>query len=85
MKITVTPVCRHPDGYIDHGPAITGRGVVINRDGVWLDGQAVIQRDRRAIKAREKGHPWLVTESHSSPGTRVLRGAWTGFRVEVEP
>lgn len=97
MKITVTPVCTHPDGYSNSGATMRGRGIVVNRDGVWLDGQPAIARDRRPVKDREAGHPWLVVTQRGQ--TRPLDNAkhvreatptrfidtWTGFRVTVEP
>ena len=75
MKVTVTPICQHPDGFSDHGASYTGSHLVVSGWGVWVNGVIVIQRDRRAIRNREPGHPWLTE------GT----GPWTGFRVEVEP
>ena len=85
MTIYVTPVCHHgpddPDspGFSGSGSPMVGKHVVVSADGVWLDGEQVIARDRRMKKARHHGHPWL-TERYA-----LFQQAWTGFRVQVEP
>ncbi len=56
MKITVQGRC--PTEGVS-GEPITGRHVVVSADGVWLDGEPVIQRDRRIKKNRMPGHPWI--------------------------
>ena len=72
MKVSVTPVCFH-DGFTDRGDTVAGRHLIVSPDGVWVDGSQVIHRDRRAIRNREPGHPWLA-EGHP----------WTSFRITVE-
>jgi hypothetical protein len=74
VAVRVTPHCLHPDGWSDHGQSITGFHLVVSTYGVWVDGKFVIQRDRRQLKNRQKGHPWLTPDGK----------AWTGFRVDVE-
>ena len=74
MKVTVTPICSHPDGYSNSGDRLVGQHAIISRDGVWLDGEKVVSRDRRAKVNREAGHPWIAGVT-----------TWTGFRVDVEP
>jgi len=83
MKIIVTPECRHEDGWSDHGQPFTGQHVVVSLHGVCLDGEWVIRRDRRAIRNREPGHPWLTDNGHFEPDPRNI--GWTTFRVEVTP
>lgn len=84
MKITVTPECRHEDGWTDHGEPFTGQHVVVSLDGVCLDGEWIIRRDKRAIRNREPGHPWFTTDYNNSR-TDDARTGWTTFRVEVIP
>lgn len=84
MKIYVTTECRHEDsGWTSKGAPFVGQHVVISRYGVCLDGDWVITRDRRAIKNREVGHPWLTSNNHPDPAYRNV--PWTTFSVEVEP
>ena len=87
MKITVTPVCQHPDlqqraGLGDgwkkfveryRGKSTTGTHVIVSHHGVCLDGTWVIRRDRRKKSNREPGHPWL---SGDTP--------YTGFTIDVD-
>lgn len=73
MRIEVTPECLHPDGFRDHGVPLVGQHVIVSSEGVCLDGEWVIKRDRRAKKNREPGHPWIAEVP------------WTGFSVRVEP
>jgi hypothetical protein len=75
VKITVTPVCSHEDGYTDSGQPYKGQHAVISNEGVCLDGEWVIQRDRRMKKNREPGHPWIIGRTEPR----------TSFRVTVEP
>lgn len=74
MKIEVTPVCVHQDGWMDHGESFKGSHVIVGAYGVYLDGVEVIHRDRRVKRNRVPGHPWLA---RSVP--------YTSFRVSVEP
>jgi len=84
MKIMVTPMCRHEDsGWTSKGAPFVGQHVVISHNGVWLDRELVIKRDRRAIKNREPGHPWLT--SNGNPDPAYSNVPWTTFSVEVEP
>lgn len=87
MKITVTLLCRHDDGYSNHED-LMGSHAVISARGVLLDGKPVVWRDRRARKNREAGHPWV-----SSPRDQYMADepyhqrqfeAWTGFSINVE-
>jgi hypothetical protein len=74
MKITVTPICQHLDGFHDAGEPYVGQRAIITREGVWLDEEPVVVRDRRIKRNREPGHPWFADGAPR-----------TGFRVEVEP
>ncbi len=74
MKIIVTRRCQHPDGYTNH-ESVEGSRAVIDADGVLLDGEWAIQRDRGGRRTREPGHPWV---SYGNV-------AWTTFTVTVEP
>ena len=73
VKVSVTPFCLHADGWSDHGEAYEGTHLVVNHQGVWVDGEQVIYRDRRARVNREKGHPWLADGA-----------PYSGFSVSVE-
>lgn len=99
MKVTVTPLCDHREArrrdptyrpvdenernHYGNGEPIVGRHLVVSRDGVWVDGQPVVLRDRRAKVNRTPGHPWVTSNGH--PDSRYSRIGWTGFSVEVEP
>ena len=79
MKITVTPICQHPrvlgeEPFYGSGASYVGQHVVISTWGVWIDGESVIQRDRRIKVNREPGHNWIA---EGAP--------WTGFQVDVDP
>lgn len=80
VKITVTPFCSHPDGYINHGQSMTGDHAVIGSRGVILDGRPVVWRDRRVKANRTEGHPW-----HTATDKPHVVDEWTGFTVSVEP
>jgi len=95
MKVSVTPVCTHrasiddkdqwsgPIEWTSQGEPFEGRSMTVTLDGVWVDGQQVIRRDRRSKKDRQPGHHWLTSNGHADPNLRNI--GWTGFRVEVEP
>lgn len=74
LKVSVRAFCLHADGYSNHGERIEGTHLVLQGQGVWVDGEKVIHRDRRMIASREAGHPWLTSD-----GT-----PWTGFDISVE-
>jgi len=77
VKVYVRPVCDHSwigdNTFTNSGKAYEGTHLIVNHQGVWVDGQQVIYRDRRAKVNREKGHPWLA---EGAP--------YTGFLVSVE-
>lgn len=85
MKITVTPECKHASvgtgRYVSSGQPFVGRHVVISADGVSLDGDMVVKRERRPRSQREAGHLW--TTDNGRPEYNLI--PWTGFRVTVEP
>lgn len=83
MRVTVTPICRHADGWTSQGLPFVGSHVIVSRNGVILDGEHVIRRDRRAIVNREKGHPWVSEGVHPDPRYRTV--VWTSFDIEVKP
>lgn len=83
MKVTVTPTCRHEDGWTSSGEPMTGSHVIVSREGVWLNRVKVIRRDRRMHANRTPGHPWLSSNDHPDPAYRNI--GWTSFSVEVEP
>jgi hypothetical protein len=73
IKVRVVPECLHEDGWADHGQAFEGKYLVVSHNGVYVDDEWVVERDRRMKSNREPGHSWLA---HGK--------AWTGFRVTVE-
>jgi hypothetical protein len=83
MKITVSPQCKHEDGYTSSGMPFTGHHAIVSSLGVWIDGEQVIWRDRRAIKNRTPGHPWLT--GNGNPDSKYRNIVWTTFHVDVEP
>lgn len=90
MKVSVTPHCNHRDvpgapdpSYIGSGLTVTGQHAVISRNGVYIDGQPIILRDRRAKRNRSVGHPWVSSTGY--PDKRIDGIGWTGFSISVEP
>lgn len=75
MKITITPTCRHENGWSDHGEPLTGSTLYVDTSAVMLDGHVVIRRDLRPKARREPGHGWLDAQ----------RKPWTGFTIDAEP
>jgi hypothetical protein len=75
--VRVTPVCNHSHlgdpSFTTSAEAYEGTHLVVNHQGVWVDGEWVIQRDRRMKSNRERGHDWLA---EGAP--------YTGFYVSVE-
>lgn len=73
IRVSVTPICAHEDGFTDSGATVEGSSLVVNENGVWVDGDTVLIRDRRMIKNRTPGHPWMNVQ---------LTQSWTGITVE---
>lgn len=74
MRVTVTPICKHPDGWTDSGTPETGERLAVSEDLVLLDHVPAMRRGLRS-EGLPPGHPWLDRNGQ----------AWTSFRVEVEP
>jgi hypothetical protein len=72
VTVRAVPMDSHPDGYHHSGEAY-GTHLVVNHQGVWVDGEHVIQRDRRAKVNRTPGHPWLAEDA-----------PYTGFYINCE-
>lgn len=70
--VSVTPVCKHEDGWRGSDESIIGHTLTVNHDYVIVDGAIVIHRDRRAKKNREPGHKWLDSKGQ----------AWTSFTID---
>jgi len=85
MKVVVTPrddhpVEGHPGEHHDRGLPFTGHTVFVGSDGVLVDGDWVIKRDRRPKGDQLTGHHWLT---HGIAMGWAVN--WTGFTVEVQP
>ena len=75
MKIIVTMIGPLPA--VPSRPFV-GSHLIVSADGVWLDGDRLVERDRRMKVNRVPGHPWIMAD-------RLNDVTWQSFRIEVDP
>ncbi len=72
VRVSATPICEHLDGWYGSGEPYQGTHLVVHSDGVWVDHEKVISRDRRMKINREPFHNWIADGA-----------PYTGFIVSV--
>lgn len=75
MKVTVTLAGPSAGSST---PSFRGQHLIASSWGVWLDGDQVIERDRRMKSNRIPGHPWMLSDRKNSL-------AWVTFKVDLNP